>query len=138
MNRKIRKQDYTYISFCILYIILLIGYFLYENLLKDNVFIPGCWFFQNLGIYCPACGGTRAVLSFFHGDLIQSIYYNPIVFIFFLLTFSYLVIYTIGILLRNENLRIPFHKVNIYILSFVLIINWVLKNYMLFHFNIKI
>jgi len=26
---------------------------------------------------CPSCGSTRAVISFIHGDFLQSLYWNP-------------------------------------------------------------
>lgn len=31
------------------------------------------------GMYCPACGGTRAFLFLLHGDLLQSLYYHPLI-----------------------------------------------------------
>lgn len=38
-----------------------------------------CPVHEILGIYCPGCGGTRAVLSLFHGHVLQSLFYNPAV-----------------------------------------------------------
>jgi hypothetical protein len=40
---------------------------------------PACWFFKNWHIYCPACGGTRAVIALAHGQIMQACYWNPAV-----------------------------------------------------------
>lgn len=40
-----------------------------------SVKIP-CLFKSVLGIACPTCGMTRAMLSLLHGDIINTIYYN--------------------------------------------------------------
>lgn len=31
------------------------------------------------GLYCPGCGGTRAVLSLLHGHFLESFFYHPVV-----------------------------------------------------------
>lgn len=38
-----------------------------------------CLFRFFTGLYCPGCGGTRAVLALLSGDLKASIYYHPFV-----------------------------------------------------------
>ncbi len=47
------------------------------------------------GIPCPSCGSTRAVEALFHGNLIESILWNP----FGLLLTSFLVILPVWILI---------------------------------------
>lgn len=44
-----------------------------------------CYFKDSLRLYCPGCGGTRAFLSFFKFNLIDSFMSNPLVIYFFLL-----------------------------------------------------
>lgn len=41
--------------------------------------IPPCLFHQVSGLYCPGCGGTRAVHALLEGDLIASFLYHPFV-----------------------------------------------------------
>ena len=41
--------------------------------------LPECAFFSTTGLYCPGCGGTRAVKSLLRGDLIRSFLYHPFV-----------------------------------------------------------
>lgn len=63
---------------------LIIG-FLYNIL---NV-TQGCLFHRITGLYCPGCGGTRALLLFFRGDWLRSLQYHPMVMYLFI-TFSYI------------------------------------------------
>ncbi|MCI8516940.1 MAG: DUF2752 domain-containing protein [Hungatella sp.] len=37
-----------------------------------------CLFHALTGLYCPGCGGTRAVGYLLHGDLIKSLQYHPL------------------------------------------------------------
>lgn len=39
----------------------------------------GCIFQVILGMYCPGCGGTRAVLAFLQGRILQSVWYHPLI-----------------------------------------------------------
>ena len=40
---------------------------------------PKCDFLSKTGLYCPGCGGTRAVKSLLRGDLIRSFLFHPFV-----------------------------------------------------------
>lgn len=40
---------------------------------------PACWLFTRWHVYCPACGGTRAVMALAHGQIGQAFYWNPAV-----------------------------------------------------------
>ena len=41
--------------------------------------ISGCWIWEHWRVYCPGCGGTRAVMALFRGQLLRSFYYHPAV-----------------------------------------------------------
>lgn len=83
------------------------------------------------GLYCPGCGGTRAVLSLIKGDLRMSVQYHP------------LVPYTVIIILLEIILRTAYKRsdrpinhqkrVRIFILAgaAIVVVNWFFKNYML-------
>ena len=44
------------------------------------IFPPnGCTLHNITGYYCPGCGGTRAVIALFHGHILRSVFYHPIV-----------------------------------------------------------
>lgn len=38
---------------------------------------PPCTFHRITGLSCPGCGGTRAFISFLHGDIRKCLYYYP-------------------------------------------------------------
>lgn len=41
--------------------------------------LPACTFRQVTGLFCPGCGGTRAVYYLAKGQLLQSFLYHPFV-----------------------------------------------------------
>ncbi len=40
---------------------------------------PGCFLLQTTGLYCPACGGTRATYDLLHGDVAGAFARHPLV-----------------------------------------------------------
>ena len=41
--------------------------------------VSACWFYSRFHIYCPGCGGTRALTALAHGQVVRSMYYHPAV-----------------------------------------------------------
>ena len=41
--------------------------------------MPPCLMRTVLGLYCPGCGGTRAVILLLEGHPIRSFFYHPVV-----------------------------------------------------------
>ncbi|MCM1107306.1 MAG: DUF2752 domain-containing protein [Blautia sp.] len=41
--------------------------------------LPPCMIHSLTGLYCPGCGGTRAVTALLQGHLLKSLFYHPIV-----------------------------------------------------------
>ena len=33
--------------------------------------VSACWFYSRFHIYCPACGGTRALTALAHGQVVR-------------------------------------------------------------------
>ncbi|MDD6069989.1 MAG: DUF2752 domain-containing protein [Clostridiales bacterium] len=52
-------------------------------------------------IYCPGCGGTRALFSLLHGHILQSLYYNPAVLLGALLILYYEVAVIVTLVKNN-------------------------------------
>lgn len=53
--------------------------FLYYFFLRRFLPEVPCFFFSVIGIYCPGCGGTRAVKALLQGKLLLSLWYHPVV-----------------------------------------------------------
>lgn len=48
------------------------------DLIKQGQGFP-CLFHFITGLYCPGCGGTRAIRALFHGEILKSFCYHPFV-----------------------------------------------------------
>ena len=63
-------------------VILAVGCFavaFYFGIILRNFEMPPCVFSTYLKMYCPGCGGTRAVEAFLRGHWLESVWYHPIV-----------------------------------------------------------
>lgn len=95
-----------------------------------------CIFWQLFGMYCPGCGGTRALIALAHGHFLESLWYHPLI--------GYCVIMYLVFMLSHtlEKLHVPFVKGMkfrewiLYGMLVVLAVNWVLKNILKFGFGI--
>lgn len=79
MKKQKEVEDQLFEIGLVLLVITIIGYFIYQWLLKDKITVHPCLVSLFLGFYCPGCGGTRAVNALFHGKLLQSLWYHPVV-----------------------------------------------------------
>lgn len=77
-----RKSQW--IIFCCVNAAVLLGVSLFPVYLALSKLFPlgECALVDLCGLYCPACGGTRALASLLRFDVLSSIKYNPIVFVF--------------------------------------------------------
>ncbi|ACL76071.1 DUF2752 domain-containing protein [Ruminiclostridium cellulolyticum] len=58
--------------------IIIIAYFLRNQLIYLGTLFPSCPSYTYLNIYCPGCGNTRSVQHLLKGDILGSIRFNPI------------------------------------------------------------
>jgi len=54
-------------------------------------FLPECTFYKTWHLYCPGCGGTRAIHAFFHLDLNGILRNNVFLFPYVLLLIAFLI-----------------------------------------------
>lgn len=97
--------------------------------------LPVCTFYDVTGYYCPGCGGTRAVMAMLQGKIWTSIYYHPFVVY---MTVYYILFegsHTLDILTHGKIKGIRFCPMYFYVGIALIIIQWLIKNYLKFKFG---
>ncbi|MCM1569521.1 MAG: DUF2752 domain-containing protein [Roseburia sp.] len=104
------------------------------------VYLPTfpCAFYSLFGLYCPGCGGTRAVLALLQGHFLQSLWYHPLVLYVFVMYGGFMLSHTL------EKCRVlhicgwRFHNWYLYTAVVIVFINWIVKNLLLVVYQITI
>lgn len=112
--------------------------FIYLKIYLPNASPVPCVLHRFTGLYCPGCGGTRAVNALLEGHLLQSLWYHPLVL--------YTVVIFGGFMLTQTLERIPFchckgwrfHEWHLYGALVIIVINCILKNVLLIGFQITL
>lgn len=76
INYKILQRDFIIINIVVGVAVLVT---LFVMLLQQLEVLPSfsCGLRELLGIYCPGCGGTRALIALFQGHFLLSLFCNP-------------------------------------------------------------
>lgn len=90
-----------------------------------------CLFYEVTGLYCPGCGGTRAVKALLRGDVAVSFHYHPVVVYTAVCLLVLLVTYGISRYLHTNKYRIYRYERFAYVGMGIVFINWGIKNYYL-------
>ena len=83
------------------------------------------------GLYCPGCGGTRAVWLLLTGHVLLSIQYHPLVFYTALMAVVEFVGYWLAKKLRRPGLYLGRYGLVVSVGVAIVLVNWIFKNYML-------
>lgn len=96
--------------------------------------IPTCIIYETFGIYCPGCGATRAVYSLYSGEILKSIYYNPLIVYLIIIDFWYLLTEGVSKFSKKEN-KFFIKRINLYLYFAVIILtlNWIIKLILLYN-----
>lgn len=70
-------NDYVYYCSLLALAVCLAAGGIYMLFLRDHFPLSGCRFYRTLHLYCPACGGTRALRALLRGQLLRCAYYQP-------------------------------------------------------------
>lgn len=135
-----RENENTYYyTALILGAMLLAALTAYQLWLKNYISIPGCWVAKHLGIYCPGCGGTRAVIALRHGRVIRSFFYHPLVVYFCAVYTAYVGTQTFARVFRFRRWRgLRWRNEYLYIGLGLLAAHTVIRNILLLVFHIPI
>ncbi len=137
MNKKrLSIEDILFITGIIVFVVgVPVVYLLITG--ADKGWFPPCLFPVLFGLYCPGCGGTRALKALCSGDVIHSFYYMPVI----PYTIIFYVIFMVSQLLmrisRGKIKAMKYHDIYLYIALFLIIANWILKNVLKLVWNIS-
>ncbi len=123
INKEINKNSIIKIIVITFITILLITLFDYK-----------CPIHEYLGIYCPTCGTTRMLISFFSGDFFQSFRWNPLFLILFIILIIYIITFII-IYIKKKVLLVPSRYFIITLITIILLF-MILRNIEIFSFLI--
>lgn len=107
-------------------------------ILLQNTFsltLPGqglpCLFYLLTKLYCPGCGGTRALGFFLHGNILTSFYYNSFVAYFLMYYVIFMSSHTLSFLTRGKVKGLSFRLWHVLVGVFLLVFTFLLRN--IFH-----
>lgn len=109
---------------------------LYQCVLRH--FLPRipCFFDTVLGLYCPGCGGTRALYALLQGHLLKALWYHPFIPYFMTLYLGFLLSHGLERLGIKGVRGWKFHYWYLWVGSAILAVNWVIKNILRIGFGI--
>ena len=130
MKPEPQMNKYFYIAGWILIAMMTIGaaiiYIKGKTILN---YVPPCMFHKITGLYCPGCGGTRAVFSFFRGEIVRSFKFHPLVPYTFILGGWFMLSQTIEYLSKGKlSIALHFRQVYMWIGIFLIVVNCLVKN----------
>jgi hypothetical protein len=141
MNKaSMKRKSVEEVFYLIGWIIIPVGFISiwFALVLMANGLIPtDCLLERYLGIYCPGCGGTRAVFSLMRGRILRSLWYYPAVLYMAVLYIAFMGSHTIERLSKTKRVRgLKFHDWYLYLLLGLILVNCIVKNVLRFRFGI--
>ena len=100
--------------------------------------VSSCWIYRTWHLYCPGCGGTRALIALAKGRLLQALWYHPIVPVTAIWTSIYLASQTLWRLRGRSGWALRYDPRWPTWLLWLLVANWILRNLLLLGFGIKL
>ena len=91
-------------------------------------FSQPCFMYDKWGLYCPGCGGTRALRAFMQGKIILSLYYNPILTYGIVVYACFMISQTLEIATKGKLKGMRYKDVYAYFALIVLGVHFVVKN----------
>lgn len=90
-----------------------------------------CMFQTVTGLYCPGCGGTRAVRYLLTGQIGKSLQYHPLVFYTAVVVLAEAGSAVIARKTGKPERYLGHEKLLLYLGVGIILLNWIVKNYLL-------
>lgn len=101
--------------------------------------VPPCAFHKITGLYCPGCGGTRAVFALCRGEIVRSIKFHPLVLYSVVCGGWFMISQSIQRISHNKiKIGMHFRDIYLWIALAIVIVNFIFKNMLLLIWGIKL
>lgn len=98
-----------------------------------------CILHMLFGIYCPGCGGTRSISALLHGHLWDSFICHPLVPYTTIVGGWFLISQTIERISKHKiKIALRYRDIYLWIALGIVVVNFILKNVLLFVWNIDL
>ncbi len=103
-----------------------------------GIFHMPCMFHLLTGLYCPGCGGTRAVRYLLRGDLVQSFVYHPLVPYMALVVLFLAGSKALAVIKKRPEWCPVREMTFVYVGAGIILVNWIVKNICLIFWGIDL
>lgn len=131
-------EDELYFYGLIALVVIIVGSVLLHVAQIHEVNLPPCVFNVVTGLYCPGCGGTRAVKALIHGHILKSIWYHPFVIYGAVIYLWFMISHTIRKFVNPNVKGMKYRNIYMYIWLVILVLNFIIRNILLIKFNITL
>ena len=102
------------------------------------MFSVPCLFHAMTGLYCPGCGGTRAVWYLLQGELLLSLRFHPLVPYTVLAVILEAIAFLMAGIGGGHRIYPGHEKVFLYVAAGIVAVNFAVKNYLLVWYGIDL
>lgn len=100
MGKRMTDRE-VYPAACVTLAVIGAGFLMWKYALGAPTF-SRCWVWEYWRVYCPGCGGTRAVLALARGNVLRALYYHLPVVVTAALASVYMISQTVWRLRRKR------------------------------------
>ena len=127
-ENKLTIEDMLYRFFLCFLIIMFVGYLVMTHIPVDLFHFP-CIFRQLTHLYCPGCGGTRAIKFLLHGKIIESLFYHPFVGYSIGCIVIFMISHTARYITKGKIKGLAYRNLYLFIGLLIIVLNVIWKNY---------
>jgi len=139
MRTKRSTEDNLFYLGCIFLGVSLVAGVLFYYVLLPHISLPPCVLYKYFGLYCPGCGGTRALISLLHGQFLLSLWYHPLVPYAAVLYGAFMLSHAVARLTHFRYFHgLRFHNWYLYAALGIIGVNWIFRNFLLLYMGIRL
>jgi len=138
MNSKYGIVDIKKFTMQCYYVSIIAGVVLFCGIISVDLYhvdilhiLPPCVMYTQTGLYCPGCGGTRAVNALLQGHLWTSLLYHPFVLYTVLIYIVFTVKNTLFLFTKGKIKMMIFRPGYFYLAIIIVLIQWIVKDIIL-------